>query len=401
MKFSVLAIAATVSTLSAGLINEIKKVEEIPLQDKPEVTVVDDKATIISQNKSLSEAEIRNIAKQITVQIIVGKVSGSGILLQKQGNIYTVLTNEHVLRLGSNYQIKTVDGKLHTGRVVANNFGDDDLGLLQFNSNNSYEIAQITTSQPVKIGDETFAGGFPANRQDADSSGFTFTQGKIGYLLAKSFLGGYQLGYSNDIFKGMSGGPVLNRQGKLIGVNGKHKFPLWGNVYVFKDGSTPDAQIRDEMDYYSWAIPIQTVVSQISQLRNVAIVPFSSQPIEANSRYSRQFTQENQPYNSLPKNFNPPEKNNPSSDFGQPNAPNLRQRQLESFSNPKENQYNKPLHQTKSDWFGSSDNNNYVTPDRSPYRPNSKYNSQFCLNSGQRCDLTPIKPNYRPPQSAW
>ena len=82
------------------------------------------------------------------------------------------------------------------------------------------------------------------------------TTGQIFAVLKQPFVGGYQIGYTNDIKRGMSGGALLNRQGEVVGVNGMPKYPLLGNPYVFKDGSTVSEARWQEMSHLSWAIPI-------------------------------------------------------------------------------------------------------------------------------------------------
>ncbi|HAJ64669.1 MAG TPA: serine protease, partial [Cyanobacteria bacterium UBA8543] len=79
--------------------------------------------------------------------------------------------------------------------------------------------------------------GFPFAMDWSDSMGFVLTTGQVSLLLNRALVGGYQVGYTNEIQKGMSGGPILNRQGKLVGINGMHKYPLWGDPYIYKDGS--------------------------------------------------------------------------------------------------------------------------------------------------------------------
>lgn len=219
-------------------------------------------------SKELSEKSLREYSRAITVKIIAGESWGSGIIVQRKGQVYTVLTNAHVLRMGSNYQIQTPDGKIYRGQPIkAISFNDDDLGILGFKSSKNYAIATIAKS-PLVVGDETFAAGFPH-----ETKNWSFTTGKVEYILAKSFQGGYQVGYSNDIFKGMSGGPVLNRRGELVAINGRHKFPLWGNPFIFPDGSTPVSQIRAKFEESSWAVPVQTFLQRAPKLTNGAINP--------------------------------------------------------------------------------------------------------------------------------
>ena len=50
-------------------------------------------------NNLLAETELRQEAKLITVKVLSGMSSGSGIIWQKQGEVYEILTNHHVLIL--------------------------------------------------------------------------------------------------------------------------------------------------------------------------------------------------------------------------------------------------------------------------------------------------------------
>ncbi len=43
-----------------------------------------------------SPEQIKQLAQSITVKIVSGDNGGSGILIKKEGQVYTVLTNRHV-----------------------------------------------------------------------------------------------------------------------------------------------------------------------------------------------------------------------------------------------------------------------------------------------------------------
>jgi S1-C subfamily serine protease len=177
---------------------------------------------------------LQQYARNITVQVISEDNWGSGILVRRQGNSYTVLTNQHVLWIGDKFTIQTPDGKSYAARRDATTgFGKNDLGILHFAS------ALPLTEKSTK--------------------GFKFTSGSISLISKKAFEGGYQVGYSNTIEKGMSGGPVLNTKGQVIAVNGMHQEPLWGNPYIYQDGSKPTIGFNI-LSHSSWAIPIETVV---------------------------------------------------------------------------------------------------------------------------------------------
>jgi S1-C subfamily serine protease len=173
-----------------------------------------------------------------------------------------VVTNHHVLVFGQsqqNYQIITPDGQTHSAKVLMNGNKGQDLAILTFESSRSYSIAPISSSSLLKLGEEVFAAGFPAESDTGEKDNFRLNQGVVALFSAKPFGGGYEIGYTSTVKKGMSGGPLFNRQGEVIGLNGVHKYPLWGNPYTFSDGSQATPSQKQEMSQYSWAIPIQTL----------------------------------------------------------------------------------------------------------------------------------------------
>ncbi|WP_013321930.1 S1 family peptidase [Gloeothece verrucosa] len=213
---------------------------------------------------NFSYDQLYQIAQSITVKVLSGQTSGSGILIQKQGEIYTVVTNNHVLVFGltnQSYRIKTEDNQIHNAQVIKSvDFKKNDLGLLQFRSQNNYKVATISSLAKINYEAEVYAAGFPAEI-DSSSSEFVLSTGKIKMFSDLAFGGGYQIGSTNKVQKGMSGGPLLNRQGEIIGINGVHRYPLWGNPYVFEDGSVASPEKKQLMSQYSWAIPIQTFLN--------------------------------------------------------------------------------------------------------------------------------------------
>lgn len=229
-------------------------VQSLPVSLTPAIDVNSSKES----SQKLTVAQVKNEALAIAVKVISGYGAGSGILIKKQGQTYTILTNNHVLAVGESHRIQTPDGKIYQGELLRNqSFEGNDLVLLQFRSASEYAVARLASS-PVAVGDEVFAAGFPG-QDAAEKRAFEFLSGTISFLCPKALAGGYQIGYSNPVSKGMSGGPLLNSRGEVVGINGMHAYPLWGDPYVFKDGSKPDLP-RDLMLRSSWAIPIETFV---------------------------------------------------------------------------------------------------------------------------------------------
>lgn len=206
---------------------------------------------------NLTEAELAAIAHAITVKFWVADNNwGSGILIQRQGQTYTVLTNRHVVNAGSRYRIQTPDGQRYEARVLANpELIDYDLVLTQFTSAIAYELADVSNTE-VAVGDTILAAGYPIDDDPSQDTGFTTVPGRVAELLPRTMAGGYQIGAEMAIAKGMSGGPLLNTQGQLVGINGMHQYPIWGNPYVFDDGSVATVEMQHRFERYSWAIPI-------------------------------------------------------------------------------------------------------------------------------------------------
>lgn len=197
---------------------------------------------------------LRHQAQSITATVWVGDRWSSGILIQRQGDIYTVITNQHVINFGQIFRVTMSDGKQYDATLTHHSgLEGEDLALLQFRSTQVvYPLATLAPSLSLSPGTLVFAGGFPSAR---DSPQFHFTTGQVSWVSDKVLQGGYQVGYTNPIEKGMSGGPVLNQLGQVVAINGMHAYPLWGNPYIFTDGSRPTKKELKLMQQSSWAIP--------------------------------------------------------------------------------------------------------------------------------------------------
>ncbi|MFN6188726.1 MAG: trypsin-like peptidase domain-containing protein, partial [Microcystis sp.] len=97
-------------------------------------------------SQQLSQQQLLQLARAITVKVLSEQGWGSGILVEKQGASYKVLTNDHVLGRDRSrgWQIQTPDGKIHRGELVRTvRLNDYDLGLVSFRSSQVYSIADL------------------------------------------------------------------------------------------------------------------------------------------------------------------------------------------------------------------------------------------------------------------
>ncbi|WP_028084319.1 serine protease [Dolichospermum circinale] len=213
--------------------------------------------------KVLSSAQLQDLAKSITVKVLTKNGSASGTLIAKNGNNYTILTNDHVINRGESYRIQAPDGKIYPATVIKEkppSLKNQDVALFQFQSTVEYTIATLGTSAPIAVNQKIVAAGFVS-----DSAKLVFTEGQISLLPDKSFQRGYRIGYNNKIQPGMSGGPILNYQGEVIGINAVHAYPISDKIYTYIDNSKPSAAERQQMRQYSWGLPIYAVAKIIPE----------------------------------------------------------------------------------------------------------------------------------------
>jgi S1-C subfamily serine protease len=224
------------------------------------------------QQEETLEQHIRSIGVKVLAQ---KEPVGSGILLAQTDGVYTVLTNAHVIQSGTApFQVQTPDGKIYAAALIPPPVGQtQDIATLRFQSlEREYSTAKLA-SDPIAIGAKVWSAGYPlesnSDRQsNIDTWGLMIIKGRISRLLTKPLAGGYSLGYDHPIHKGMSGGPLLNQQGELIGINGVHAYPLWDAPEILEDGSTVHQQLQDQINQLNWAIPISVLHDRHFQTEN-------------------------------------------------------------------------------------------------------------------------------------
>lgn len=177
-------------------------------------------AIVLGQGKVSVSQEVGKVARQITVRI-EGAENGSGVLIGKQGNIYYALTAKHVVRYPDNYAVVTPDGSVHpVNDVDIRRINEVDLAIMGFTSEREYMIAEVGDSDLASETTSVWVAGFPLPGRENRSPIFHITNGQITARPLIPNSDGYALTYSNITRAGMSGGPVLNAQGHLLGIHG-------------------------------------------------------------------------------------------------------------------------------------------------------------------------------------
>ncbi len=179
--------------------------------------------TLPSTVRALPGTQVNDIAREVTVLIRGEQGHGSGVIIQKTGSTYYVLTAEHVVRQKDNFRIVTADKQAYSvDYSKIKRLDGVDLAIVKFTSDKSYPIAKIGTAK-TNEGQDVFVSGWPSNGTIGNAAGGElirqFTSGSISGFLPRS-LSGYSMIYTNVTRAGMSGCPVLDTAGRLVGIHG-------------------------------------------------------------------------------------------------------------------------------------------------------------------------------------
>jgi cyclophilin family peptidyl-prolyl cis-trans isomerase len=168
---------------------------------------------------ALTPPEIVNIAKKSVVRID-GAGPGTGFIVKKSGNTYTILTNAHVLNESGNYQVLAPDGRsyqLSGKRLFPNNI---DLAEAEFTSDIDYQVAELGSRQSLGVGSSIYSYGWNKSSVAIVDRTPQLLQGHISSIKSGQTYRGYNLIYTLSRVPGMSGSPIYNDEGKVVGVYG-------------------------------------------------------------------------------------------------------------------------------------------------------------------------------------
>lgn len=146
------------------------------------------------------------------------EVQGSGFVSNSTGQ-FVIITNYHVVDGATNITVTFIDGDTYVATVI----GSDpyaDLAVLSSNaSQDEYEPLTITSSSTLEVGDPVLAVGTPYGLAGTVTSGIVSA---LGRTITESTTGGYVIANciqtTTPINPGNSGGPLLNYQGKVVGI---------------------------------------------------------------------------------------------------------------------------------------------------------------------------------------
>ena len=200
---------------------------------------------------------------QVSVDSYQGKSVGSGVILSSDG---LILTNNHVISDATNgngqITITFNDGKTTQAAIVGADTGSD-LAVIKAQNESGLPTASLGDSDKVQVGDTVIAIGSPDGLQSTVTSGIVSALNRQVTVSSESssrFSGsGSQVTYKAiqtdaSLNPGNSGGPLLNAQGQVIGINSAIYSPT--SSYNAQGGSVG----------LGFSIPINQVKTMIGKL---------------------------------------------------------------------------------------------------------------------------------------
>lgn len=203
-------------TSANGKINELA---QSVIETKRSISLLDKNLT--NTNNQISKLKIKAskdfselIKTSISSVVIVRTLSslGSGFFISDG----YVVTNEHVLEnengeISQVIQIVTNDNKFHNAELIGY-IKDLDLALIKTDIGSS--LLELEKSENVGVGEEVLAIGTPEGLSFSATDGIVSAVNRTGFGTAGSYVQ-----TNAQLNPGNSGGPLINKYGKVIGMN--------------------------------------------------------------------------------------------------------------------------------------------------------------------------------------
>jgi hypothetical protein len=179
-----------------------------------------EKPTGVDIHQLTAVMTVTKVARSLTVQIHNSKGgSGSGAIVSRHDNIYTVLTTAHVVYdadTAVKYRIHTYKNKtfpvtrvlgLHSPKSKLN------LAIVQFYSADAYPVATLGNSDGSQSETDIYVSGYLPTL-DTEPQEFKFTTGSLIDRPNEKLL--Y---YHSPTWSGMDGAPIFNASTRVVGIH--------------------------------------------------------------------------------------------------------------------------------------------------------------------------------------
>jgi len=194
--------------------NSVVNVASLNLVQNEEEMAHREHMLFIDPKKDLFGAAMMNAPKRIGVV-------GSGFVIKKEGDTYYIVTNHHIIDNTISMRVILADESIHHATLVGKD-PDTDIAVLKFETSQDIKVLEWGNSEQLHVGDWSIVLGNPYGL-----GGTSLTTGVISYLARnldlatgnrRSLVDNY-IQTEAPMNPGNSGGPLLNMDGEVIGVN--------------------------------------------------------------------------------------------------------------------------------------------------------------------------------------
>jgi S1-C subfamily serine protease len=159
-------------------------------------------------------------------QTVPTRALGSGFLISADGRI---LTNNHVISGSSKIEVKFADQSRYIAKVLVRDMADD-LALIQIEPKKKLPFLKLGDSDTLQVGQKVLAIGNPFGYDGTLTTGVVSSLGREIRSENNRLEGLVQTDAA--INEGNSGGPLLDSQGNVIGINTAILAPSGGNIGI-------------------------------------------------------------------------------------------------------------------------------------------------------------------------
>jgi S1-C subfamily serine protease len=156
-----------------------------------------------------------------------GQALGSGFIINQDGQI---LTNHHVISGSSDVEVTLPDQTTYKAKILVRD-PQDDLALIKIEPKRKLTHLNLGDSDHIQVGQKVLAIGQPFGLPGTLTVGVVSTIGRDIQSEGNSTLEG-MIQTDAAINSGNSGGPLLDSQGNVIGINTAIYGPNGGNVGI-------------------------------------------------------------------------------------------------------------------------------------------------------------------------
>ncbi len=162
-------------------------------------------------------ADLTKIARPSVVQILGAKGAGTGWIYTVDGQTAHIMTNEHVTGSDPWHEIDVIfhDGTNRRGDLVSAR-AEYDLAVLTVCCNSNFKALPMASNNEIDVGDDVVALGYPSRDGVLDS-----LSASVGIVSSYAFSDRLEMWVVQTdaaLNPGNSGGPIVNTDGKVVGV---------------------------------------------------------------------------------------------------------------------------------------------------------------------------------------